>query len=147
MSLKSIRDCERSQIEKLGSAQLPNSFKKLGLIIFIICFAGLFINRFSINLEDLRMISKYGLLIGLLMMSISKDKFEDERIAKIRMQSYTLAFIMGVFMTFLIPFADYLVDFFIKDNNPELKNTGDWQILWLLLSTQVLFFELLKRKN
>jgi len=147
MNAKSIIDYDRKSFKRFSKNQLPHSFKKVGIIIFITCFVGLFVNAFSISHEGIKMISKYGLLISLLIISISKDKVEDERITQIRMQSFTFAFIAGVFMALVMPFADYFVDYFLKEEGGVLKDTGDWVILWILLTTQVLSFEAFKRVN
>jgi len=145
MTIKSVLDCERKSLEKMKKYQLPNQFKKIGFSILIISFVSLFMNRFSINDLEFKMIAKYGMLVGLLIASISKEKIEDELISNLRMQSYTFAFIVGVIITLTNPFFSYIVDFFIKAKESSTNGVGDWQILWLLLSIQVFYFEFLKR--
>jgi len=147
MTLKSVLECERKSLGKMKKYQLPNQFKKIGLVLLIVAFISLFINRFTINDLEFRYISKYGMLVGLLLMSISKEKIEDELVSNLRMQSYTFAFIFGVIITLTNPFFSYIVDFFIKSTKPNTNGVGDWQILWLLLSIQVFYFEFLKRMH
>jgi hypothetical protein len=145
MTVKSILECERKSLEKMKKYQLPNQFRKIGFAILIISFASLFINKFSINNIEFTLIAKYGMLVGLLIVSISKEKIEDELISNLRMQSYTFAFIFGVVITLTNPFFSYIVDFFIKAKESSTNGVGDWQILWLLLSIQVFYFEFLKK--
>ncbi len=145
MTIKSILECERKSLEKMKKYQLPNQFKKIGFVILIISFVSLFINKFSINNLEFTTIAKYGMLVGLLIASISKEKIEDELISNLRMQSYTFAFIAGVVITLTNPFFNYIVDFFIKAKETSTNGIGDWQILWLLLSIQVSYFEILKK--
>ncbi len=145
MATKSILECEIDKLKKLNKYQLPNYFKKIGIWLFIISFISLFINAFSINDLVIRAIIKYGMLIGLLLVSISKEKIEDELVVKLRMQSYTFAFIFGVMFTLMMPFVDYFFDYIFKTNEAVIKDMGDWQILWILLSLQVFYFEILKK--
>jgi len=147
MTLKSVLECERKSLEKMKKYQLPNQFKKIGFSVLIISFVSLFINKFSISNSEFTLIAKYGILVGLLVVSISKEKIEDELVNNLRMQSYTFAFIIGVVITLANPFFSYIVDFFIKAKESSTNDVGDWQILWLLLSIQVFYFEFLKRMH
>jgi len=145
MSSRSFADSEIRKIEKLKKYQLPHSFKKIGFGIFIVSFVAMFAIAFTTNNLDAREISKYGILFGLLIISISKEKIEDEFIIKMRMQSYTLAFILGVLYALVLPFVDFIVDFIFQSDKAEVKDVGDFVILWMLLFVQVFFFHLLKR--
>lgn len=147
MTKKSLIDCERDSLERLGKYQLPNVFRKIGFALFGITFAALFINKFLIDSLEITVFIKYGMLIGLLMVSISKEKIEDELVTKLRMQSYAFAFIGGVFFSLVLPFVDYLFDFILDQGEPMFNALGDWSILWFLLSVQVFYFELLKRMH
>jgi hypothetical protein len=147
MTIKSILECERKSLEKMKKYQLPNQFKKIGFVVLIISFASLFINKFSINSLEFTLIAKYGMLVGLLIASISKEKIEDERVNNLRMQSYTFAFIAGVLITLTNPFFSYIADFIFKAKESGADGVGDWQILWILLSVQIFYFEFLKRMH
>ena len=142
MTSKSFLDCERKRHEKLKKYQLPNTYKKMGLIVFIIAFIMLFLTTKG---SDLKLIAKYGLIIGLLIMSISKEKIEDELIQNLRMQSYTFAFIAAVILTVTSPIFNYLVNFLFEKQQQIFESMGDWMILWLLLSIQVFYFHYLKK--
>jgi hypothetical protein len=145
MTAKSILEYEIDKLKKLSKYQLPNQFKKIGMWLFIFSIISLFINAFSINDLLIKSIIKYGMLIGLLLASISKEKIEDELIVKLRMQSYSIAFIMGVVFTLMMPFVDYIIDYFFKTKEAAIKDMGDWQILFILLSFQIFYFEILKK--
>ena len=142
MTTKSFLDCERNNLEKMKKYQLPNIYKKIGWGIFILSFIALFIAERD---TDFKMVAKYGMLVGLLMASISKEKIEDELIKTLRMQSYAFAFIAGVFLTITHPLFSYLANLLFDKQQEVFDNMGDWQILWILLSVQVFYFELLKR--
>ncbi|WP_232225381.1 hypothetical protein [Christiangramia salexigens] len=125
--------------------QLPNSFKKIGALIFIAAFIAMFIVAFTANDPILKGVTKYGVLFGLLLVSISKEKIEDEFIVKLRMQSYAFAFIIGVLYALAMPFIDYMVDLIFQSDKAEIKEIGDFEILWMLLFIQVFYFHMLKR--
>ncbi|WP_417445233.1 hypothetical protein [Joostella sp.] len=148
MNVKSFMECERKSLEKMKRYQLPNRFKKIGIGIVIISLVTFFINKFSIENIDLKLIAKYGILIGLLLISISKEKIEDELITSLRMQSYTFAFITGVIITLLTnPLFNYIANIISQKHQENFQEVGDWKILWILLFIQVFYFEFLKRMN
>lgn len=147
MLSKSLLDCERERLIKMEKMQLPNHFKKFGVAITIIAFFSIIVNKFTFNLPEWRIVAKYGMLIGVLLISVSKDKIEDELITKLRMQSYTFAFITGVIFAMVQPFINYLVDYFTGSSEVIFKDTGDFEILWILLTIQVLYFEVLKQTH
>ena len=145
MEIKSFWDCERKSLREMSKYQIPNRFKKIGVGLAIFSFISLLINSFSINTLEFREIAKYGMLIGMLLISISKEKIEDELITKLRMQSYTFAFIIGVIYSLILPFIDYFFDVIFKTDEAIIKDMGDFQILWILLSVQIFYFEILKK--
>ena len=144
MTSKSVSNCERGSTQEFKKYQLPHSLKKVGIIIAAGSFIGLFANAFTVNILTVREVVKFGMLIGLLIMSISKEKIEDEFVINLRMQSYAFAFIMGVVLSLFQPFLHYVVDIFLS-KEPALEANGDFQILWILLTFQITYFELLKR--
>ena len=145
MFSKSFTDCERERFKNLGKLQLPNWMKKFGIGLAILAFLFLFVNKFTADAPELRMAAKYGLLVGFLLISVSRDQIEDELITKLRMQSYSFAFIIGVVITLVQPFINFFVDDLVKPGSGLIKDTGDFEVLWMLLSIQVFVFEMLKR--
>ncbi len=147
MDVKSIMECERKSLEKMKRYQLPNKFKKIGIGIILISVVTIILNKMSIDNIDLKLTAKYGILLGLLVVSISKEKIEDELITNLRMQSYTFAFIAGVLITLTNPLFSYLANTVLEKQQEIFQGIGDWQVLWILLSIQVFYFEFLKRMN
>jgi hypothetical protein len=148
MNIKSFIECERKSLGKMNRYQLPNGFKKIGIGIIIISLVIFFINKFSIENIDLKLTTKYGILLGLLILSISKEKIEDELMTSLRMKSYTFAFIAGVIITLLTnPLFNYIANIISQKQRTNFQEVGDWEILWILLSVQVFYFEFLKRMN
>lgn len=144
MNVKSIMECERKNIDKLKKYQLSNQFKKVGWIIFGIAFVALFLTTKDTNLK---LIAKYSILIGLLIVSISKEKIEDELVKNLRMHSFTFAFIFAVFIAITNPLFSFLTNFVFTEKQEPFSGIGDWMILWLLLSIQVFYFEYLKKMH
>ncbi|MEZ4885720.1 MAG: hypothetical protein R3E32_13385 [Chitinophagales bacterium] len=141
----SFLERERKSLERMKRFQLPHYFKKIGMGLAIFSFIALFANAFSVEIEAIRWMAKYGLLGGMLLISISKDEIEDEFITKLRMQSYTFAFIAVVLFTLAQPFINFLVDFIVEGGEAVFKDMGDFEILWFLLSVQVFYFMYLKK--
>ena len=144
--LKQVGDIEK--IDKYTSYQLPNRFKIIGLILFVISFIS--VPLISIYLEnnkhqDLfqRIISTVAIL-SLLVIAISKEKVEDELIAKIRMQSYHYAVIATVIGYLSLPFIFYIISFSFS-TAPKMEAVKDIPIFGVLLCTQILTFRKLKK--
>lgn len=148
MGLNKVTECERTKLESfLDKFQLPYSFKKVGIAIFLLSFVALTIIKFADN-EPLwlRPALKQAMLVGLLMISISREKIEDELIQILRSKSYALAFIIGVIYIMLQPLTNELVNF-ILGTAEATDNMGYVQVLLFMLLIQVGFFEVLKRNR
>jgi len=148
MGLNKVTECERTKLESfLDKFQLPNSFKKVGIAIFLLSFVALTIIKFADN-EPLwlRPALKQAMLVGLLMISISREKIEDELIQILRSKSYALAFIIGVIYIMLQPLTNELVNFILGTAEAH-DNMGYVQVLLFMLLIQVGFFEVLKRNR
>ena len=100
--MESFLDCERKDINKLKKYQLPNQAKNIGWLILCVAFIALF---FTTKDTSSKLIAKYSILIGLLIISISKEKIEDELIKSLRMQSFTFAFIFDHPLDHVYPWA------------------------------------------
>jgi len=148
MNLKSIPECERTKLERfLNKVQLPNSYKKIGFAIALLSFIVMIVLKFISN-EPLwiKQILKQAMIIGLLIISLSKEQIEDELIETLRSKSYALAFIIGVGYTMLQPLANYIVDQILgKQDTPT--EIGYVQVILFMLLIQVGFFEVLKRNR
>lgn len=142
MATSNCDESKRRSLDDLRKLQLPHRYKNLGWIVFALAFIALFITTKD---SPPKLISKYVLLIGLLVVSISKEKIEDELAKKLRMHSFTFAFIFAVLIAITNPLISCLANFVFTEQQDPFDGIGDWMILWLLLSLQVFYFEYLKR--
>jgi hypothetical protein len=148
MKIKSEQEEAIGKIEKITGYQLPNKFKIIGLVLCIISIFSISIIAFSLENfkynDVLDRIAKTVLVLGLLIISISKEKIEDELIAKIRMQSYNYA-VIGIVMFYLIkPFINYAI-VFVFSSAPRMEGSKDIGLLALLLTVQIFTFRSLKK--
>lgn len=93
-------ECERNRFNKLIKFRLSHRFLKIGGVIVILSLISMFARAFVFesDYQWVKIISKQGLILGMLIMSISKDKVEDERLITFRSQSYAVAFIWELFI-------------------------------------------------
>lgn len=144
--MKTILECERKQLKKYENLNLPNSYKKLGLAIVVIGFLSLIILRFvEGEPELLRDLIRKGILVGLLFVSISRDKEEDELTINLKHKSYVIAFIFTVIYAVVQPYITYGIATVIgKENKESLIELGDFQVLFFMLIIQIMYYKLLK---
>ena len=96
MKKSKICERERIQLEKMNKFQLGIHYKKVGFMVVIASFVLMIAIKYIDNPEWLKPFLHGILLIGLLLISVSKEKIEDEYIDSLRSQSYRLAFIFLV---------------------------------------------------
>jgi hypothetical protein len=147
MTTQKFIDCERKRFEKLINFRLPHKFFLVGIVlsglsIIMMFFRGTVIEGDS---EWLKLLLEKTLLIGLLIMSISKDKMEDEMLLQLRAQSYTIAFVVGVFYALIMPYIEYGVSNVVNNGGEVYKDLGDFQVLLFMLMIQLMFYHNLKR--
>ncbi len=147
MNMNSFLESERKSFERFKNYQLPNGFKKIGLGLSLIAFIAIIIIGIPQEFNNLELIAKNILIVGLLLISISKEKIEDELVKDLRMQSYSFAFIIAVIYSILLPFVNYFFDIIAKNETDGIQELGDFSILWMLLSVQVGFFHFLKKMH
>lgn len=149
MNENSFVECERRGLNKLINFRLPHYFYKLGMLIVGVSILMMFVRAFALdgNQEILKEILRKVLLIGMLLMSIARDKEEDELIVKLRMQSYTYAFVTGVVYALVMPYVDFGVSNIVNGGGEIYKDLGDFQVLIFMLLVQLLCFSVLKRSR
>lgn len=147
MKTEKIIECERKRMDKMINFRLPHVYLKIGIAIVALSILVLFWRAFAMDgdTEWLRTLTKKGMVIGMLLMSISKDKEEDELTVKLRTQSYALAFVIGVIYALVMPYVDYGVSNVVKPASENLKDLGDFQVLVFMLMIQLMFYHTLKR--
>ncbi len=75
---------------------LPNYCKKIGIVIVLVATGLLinyFINRSISETSDYNVFTRVLMAIGLLLIAVSKEKIEDERIQILRLQSFFVSLI------------------------------------------------------
>ena len=146
MSRESICERERSHLEKMNKFQLGNHFKKIGYIIAIGTFVFMIGRKYIENSEWIRPILHGVLLIGMLIISLSKEKLEDEYIDSLRSQSYRLAFLLAIVYSLVQPLVNYGVAVLLSQDD-KLEGFSYFQVLFFMLLVQLMFFWQLKRMN
>lgn len=147
MTLKDIWEWDKRNFERLKRFQLPHRFQQIGLLLFMVAFLALIGFRvFDSDATLIKTILKYILLIGLLLISISKEKIEDERIIHLRQQSYQVAFVVGVLYAILIlPVINYIVDVILQKDAFGFE-VSSWEVLFIMLLMQWFFFRMMLKK-
>lgn len=147
MNKEKLIECERRRFEKWLNFRLPYNFLKIGVAIALVSVAIMFFRAFVMegDTEWLKAITKKTLLIGMLMMSLSRDKEEDEMTIALHMQSYAIAFVVGVVYALVMPYVEYGVSNVVNDGGEAYKDLGDFQVLLFMLMIQLMFYHNLKR--
>ncbi|WP_138434255.1 hypothetical protein [Winogradskyella algicola] len=147
MNAKKIIKCERSKIEKWSQFQLNNHWKIKGIIFCFIIFVATIVLKFNeVNTEWVRFGFRKALLVGLLVIALSKEKTEDEMIVSLRAKSFRLAFILAVLYALIQPIVDVLV-FNLLGKPISSSSFSYFQVLSFMLIIQIMFFEVLKRNR
>ncbi len=144
MSKETICEGEITKLEKLNKFQLPHKFKKVGYFITFITFGLMILKKFIEEPDWVKPLLSGILLLGMLMISISKDKVEDEYIDSLRAQSYRLGFVLVVLYSLVQPFINYGVGL-LFDSNEQLEGFDYFQVLFYMLVVQLMVFYQLKR--
>ncbi len=147
MNKESFINCERKRFNKLLKFRLPYKFMVIGIAISVVSIVIMFVRGFVLegDTEWLKLLLQKSLLVGLLIMSISKDKMEDEMTIQLRSQSYMIAFIVGVIYALIMPYVDLGVSNVVHDGGEVYKDLGDFQVLLFMLMIQLMFYHNLKR--
>lgn len=147
--LSSCQD-EHKKLHQILNFRFPNSLKNIGLfgaiIILIILLASKFIGINTLILKD---VLRTLMLLCMLVASLSKDQIEDEYNKLIRYQSYVLAFVITAIYTISIPLIALVFDVLITkitgDGNVNFYEISAFEVIFILMGFQLLFFETLKR--
>ncbi len=138
--------CETEQKSANNFKLLPHSYKKIGFAGLILSVVAVLFFRFAMNdAVTLLSVSSKLVLVFMLLISISKEKIEDEMISKLRVQSYSFAFVMGVGYALIMPLVDFLVDSAIEMKQSDYTEMSSGIILWFMLFVQIAYFQLLKK--
>ncbi|EDP69609.1 hypothetical protein FBALC1_05473 [Flavobacteriales bacterium ALC-1] len=147
MDKEKIIDCERNRLEKITNFRLPHKFMTVGLTVAALSIIMMFVRAFAMggDTEWLKLLLQKALLVGMLLMSVSRDKEEDELTIKLRMQSYGWAFIVGVVYALVMPYVEFGVSNVVHSGGETYKDLGDFQVLLFMLMVQLMCYHTLKR--
>lgn len=147
MNTKKIMECERKRFDKIINFRLPHKFMTIGIAIAALSIITMFVRAFLMegDTEWLKVVLQKSLLVGMLLMSISKDKEEDEMTISLRSQSYAIAFVIGVVYALVMPYVEFGVSNVVNSGGEVLKDLGDFQVLLFMLMIQLMFYHNLKR--
>ncbi|MFD2588501.1 hypothetical protein ACFSQJ_16305 [Croceitalea marina] len=142
--MKNICESERNKLHRWGKFQLPNKYKKIGWAIIIGAFVLMIAKKFVDEPTWVKPVLRNVMILGFLMVSISKEKIEDELMASLRATSYRLALIIGVLYALIQPYVTYGIESLLDPANAKIDN-GYFQVLLYILLVQIMFFHALKR--
>lgn len=147
MDAKKVIECERTKIERWSEFQLPNRWKTIGTLLCLVTFSTMIGLKFT-DSEPLwlKEVLRKSLLVGFLIVILSKEKIEDEMLGALRAKAFTLAFVIGVLYALAQPLIDNLVHNLIYEPNPD-NDFSYFQLLSFMLLIQIMFFEVLKRNR
>ncbi|MBT8243945.1 hypothetical protein [Winogradskyella sp.] len=147
MNTEKIIDCERNRLHKIINFRLPHIFMTVGIAIILLALVMMFVRAFVMDgdTEWLKLLLQKTLLVGMLFMSVSRDKEEDELTVKLRMQSYSWAFIVGVVYALVMPYVEFGVSNMVHSGGELYKDLGDFQVLLFMLMVQLMCYHTLKR--
>ena len=141
---------EHNKMLKIINFRLPHLYKKVGIIGAVAAFIFLLGYKFyggeSILVKD---ICRSAMVVLLLIASLSKDLIEDEYIQHVRSQSYVLSFICAVTYSIGLPLIALVMDVLITkisgDGQVGFHEVSAFEVMFMLVAFQLLFFETMKR--
>lgn len=139
-------ESEGKRLDKMNKFQLPHRFKRIGWSVVIIAFLLMIAKKFVDEPTWVKPVLTNVMIIGFLLVSLAKEKIEDELITKLRSQSYRLAFIFGVVYSLVQPYVNYGFDVLINQEEASM-DFGYFQVLIFMLLVQIMFFANLKRQR
>ncbi|MEN8702975.1 MAG: hypothetical protein ABF265_09820 [Polaribacter sp.] len=146
MVKQSICEKEKSYVEKMNKFQLQHKYKKVGYIISFSAFALMIAKKFIDEPNWVKPVLSGILLVGMLLISLAKEKLEDEYLESLRSQSYRIAFILVILYALIQPFINFGVGL-LFDESEKLEGLNYFQILFYMLVVQLMVFWQLKRMN
>ncbi|MEE9373525.1 MAG: hypothetical protein V3V00_10785 [Saprospiraceae bacterium] len=140
-------ETEKKQLEKIEKIQLHPRFFKIGGILFGMAFIMMVVYNIILDGDNqiIKEVLRYGMLISLLVVSIAKDQKEDELTLKLRSQSYSIAFVLGVAYAIIMPFVEYGVAYAMSSSSESLEALSGFQILIFMLIVQIMIYIKLKK--
>jgi hypothetical protein len=147
MDMKKNMNYERNRFYKLLEFRLPHRFMTIGITVVLLSIVMMFVRAFVIegDTQWLKLLLQKIVVVGMLIMSLSKDKIEDEMTVSLRVQSYAIAFVVGVIYALVMPYVEFGVSNAVHSGGEVFKDLGDFQVLLFMLMIQLMFYHNLKR--
>lgn len=137
---------ERQRLDKWQKFQLPNFYKKMGIALFVLSMLTLLLSGLLMaDATVFKIFAKKGMLLALLIVSVSKDKIEDELTINLRSKSYSIAFVIVVVYALIQPFVNYLVAAILTSDGRGYSEVSAFEVIWSMLFIHLGIFYLLKR--
>ena len=147
MNEKKTIDCEQSKIERWSQFQIKHHWKLKGVVVCLVMFLAMITLKFTdTEPQWLNAVLRRGLLIGLLIIVLSKEKMEDEMIVSLRAKAFALAFVFAVVYALVQPLIDHIV-FYIFNGRSTENEFSYFQVLFFMMVIQIMFFNVLKRNR
>lgn len=146
MLFKKIWEYDQRLFHKLKGFQLHYRWQRIGVYSAIIVFMLMIAKEFFTEPSWFKPMLRNLLVISFLIISLSREKIEDEMMVQLRALSYRMAFVIGVIYYVLQPKVDYLVSNYI-DPEGEPWEFSAFQLIIFMLLIQVMFFNVFKRKG
>lgn len=135
-------------LQEMQKNQLPYSYKKIGVGLLILSIAGLLFAKYLVeDVSVYRLIFRQLSIAALLVISITKDKIEDEMTTGLRLRSYGVAVIVGAAYVIAQPLIAWFVTAVIIQQEMIYQEMSSFQVLSFMLLIQIGFYEVLKRKR
>ena len=149
MDMEKFVDCERNRFQKLIKFRLSHRFMSIGIAIVVLSILAMFLRAFVMEGDTvwLKLLLQKTVIVGMLIMSLAKDKIEDEMTITLRAQSYAIAFVVGVLYALIMPYVEFGVSNVVHSGGEAFKDLGDFQVLLFMLMIQLMFYHFLKRYN
>lgn len=143
MKLSHILTHDSGKLRKIDF--LPNSFKPIGgIILAISILLGIITTAGGYATPFLKTTVFNGVIIGMLLISVSKDKEEDEYTIQLKARSYALAFVCGILYAIIQPYINFYVAKVVTSNEVEFNTMGSLIVVWFMLFVQIGFYYTMK---
>ena len=144
MKIENILDFESKQLNRLDF--LPYRYKSMGFIVLALSLIGLaFIYFAQVDFIVFKEVLKSLLLLSMLLISVTKERSEDEYTLRQRAKSYIFAFVFTVLYAIFQPYVDYGVGLLLlKPESADYSEYSTFIIIWYMLFIQIGFYYLLR---
>jgi len=124
---------------------LPQDFKKVGAIVAIVSFICLIMSKFAMDTgPEIKDLLRSIMLIGMMLIVMSKEEHEDERIDKIRNKAFAGSFILGIIFSLAQPFVNFAVENLFSDPEPY-ADISAFQVIFIMITFYLMFLRLMKK--